>query len=57
MCMYIIIICIGHVQIGQVPGRHEPNENGEINFPFLFKTLVSLGYDGWIGCEYIPTGA
>ena len=48
---------IGHVQVGQVPGRHEPNENGEINFPFLFKALVSLGYDGWIGCEYHPTGS
>lgn len=47
---------IGHVQISQVPGRHEPNENGEINFPFFFKSLASLGYDGWLGCEYIPTG-
>lgn len=46
----------GHVQISQVPGRHEPNENGEINFPFFFKSLASLGYDGWLGCEYIPTG-
>lgn len=44
---------IGHVQISQVPGRHEPNKDGEINFPFIFKFLISLGYDGWMGCEYI----
>lgn len=46
----------GHIQISQVPGRHEPNEKGEINFPFLFDALQSLSYDGWIGCEYIPAG-
>lgn len=53
---YCVFIVTGHVQISQVPGRHEPDENGEINFPFLFQTLVSLGYDQWIGCEYTPKG-
>ena len=47
----------GHIQVGQVPGRHEPDEKGEINFPFFFKTLAALGYDGWIGCEYVPAGS
>jgi hydroxypyruvate isomerase len=42
-----------HVQIANVPGRHEPSL-GEINFPFLFDILDELGYDGWIGCEYRP---
>jgi len=44
------------VQVSQVPGRHEPDAEGEINFPFFFKALISLGYDGWIGCEYAPRG-
>lgn len=44
-----------HVQIAGVPGRHEPDE-GEINYPFLFDLLDTLGYDGWIGCEYRPGG-
>lgn len=44
---------IGHVQIAGVPGRHEPNI-GEVNYPFLFRTLDELGYGGWIGCEYRP---
>jgi hydroxypyruvate isomerase len=44
---------IGHVQLADNPGRHEPG-TGEIHYPFLFKHLDRLGYDGWIGCEYKP---
>jgi hydroxypyruvate isomerase len=44
---------IRHVQLADVPGRHEPG-TGEINFPYLFRLLDELGYDGWIGCEYTP---
>lgn len=47
---------IRHFQIAGVPGRHEP-DTGEINYPFLFSLIDSLGYDGWIGCEYRPAGA
>jgi hydroxypyruvate isomerase len=44
---------IRHIQLADVPGRHEPG-TGEINFPFLFRLLDELGYEGWIGCEYTP---
>ena len=44
---------IGHVQIADNPGRHEPG-TGEIHYPFLFDLLDRLGYPGWIGCEYRP---
>lgn len=44
---------IGHVQLADNPGRHEPG-TGEINFPFLFAHLDRIGYDGWVGCEYRP---
>jgi hydroxypyruvate isomerase len=46
---------IGHVQIGDVPGRHQPG-TGSIDFPFFFNTLDRLGYRGWLGLEYIPLG-
>lgn len=46
---------IRHIQLADVPGRHEPG-TGEINFPFLFRLLDELGYQGWIGCEYFPAG-
>jgi hydroxypyruvate isomerase len=44
---------IGHIQVADNPGRHEPG-TGEINFPFLFDFLDRVGYEGWIGCEYVP---
>ena len=46
---------IGHIQIADTPGRHEPG-TGEINYAFLFAHLDRIGYDGWIGCEYKPAG-
>ena len=44
---------IGHVQIADNPGRHEPG-TGEIHYPFLFAHLDRIGYAGWVGCEYKP---
>ena len=47
---------VGHIQIGNVPGRHEPGV-GEIHFPFVFDRIEALGWDRWIGCEYLPSAA
>ena len=44
---------IGHMQLADNPGRHEPG-SGEINYPFLFQFIDNLDYPGWIGCEYTP---
>jgi hydroxypyruvate isomerase len=44
---------IGHIQLADNPGRHEPG-TGEINFRFLLRELDRLGYTGHVGCEYIP---
>lgn len=46
---------IGHIQIADNPGRHEPG-TGEIHHDFLFRHLDAIGYQGWIGCEYVPLG-
>ncbi len=46
---------IGHIQIAGNPGRHEPDV-GEINYPFLLQRIDALGYDGWVGAEYRPSG-
>ncbi len=45
---------IGHVQFADTPGRNEPG-TGEINYPFIFKMLDELGYEGWAGAEYYPS--
>jgi hydroxypyruvate isomerase len=46
---------IGHIQLADVPDRHEPG-SGEINFDFLLRHLDTIGYSGWVGCEYNPRG-
>ncbi len=46
---------IGHIQLADNPGRHEPG-TGEINFPNLLRAIDEMGYNGWIGCEYMPAG-
>ncbi len=46
---------IGHVQIADTPGRHEPG-TGEINYRFLLRHLDRIGYRGLVGCEYRPLG-
>lgn len=45
---------IGHIQIADNPGRHQPG-TGEINYAYLFKEIDALGYQGHIGLEYIPS--
>ena len=44
---------IGHIQIAAVPSRAEPDE-GEINYRAVFDALERIGYDGVVGCEYLP---
>jgi hydroxypyruvate isomerase len=45
---------IGHMQLADNPGRHEPG-SGEIDFSTLLNGIDSMGYEGWIGAEYNPT--
>lgn len=44
---------IGHIQIADNPGRHEPG-TGEINYHTVFKAIDDSGYNGHVGLEYIP---
>ena len=50
------ILNIGHIQIGDVPGRHQPG-TGNIDFDAFFKELERLAYKGYVGLEYIPLGS
>ncbi len=45
---------IHHFHVADVPGRHEPG-TGEINYANVIKTINSLDYKGYIGCEFMPT--
>ncbi|XP_065565995.1 putative hydroxypyruvate isomerase [Artemia franciscana] len=44
----------GHIQIAQVPDRHEPNTFGEIDYKYILQLLEKLQYNRWIGLEYEP---
>lgn len=45
---------IHHFHVADVPGRHEPG-TGEINYANVIKTIDSLNYDGYVGCEFMAT--
>lgn len=44
---------IGHIHCAGSNGRHEL-DNGELNYPYLFKKLAEAGYDRYVGLEYFP---
>lgn len=46
---------ISHIQVADVPGRHQPG-TGSIDFVELFATIDQSGYDGWVSLEYVPEG-
>lgn len=46
---------IGHVQLADSPGRHEPG-TGVIDFPTVFAALRANGYRGLLAGEYRPLG-
>lgn len=46
---------IGHVQIADVPARHEP-ETGEINYRGVLDFVERSKYEGIVGLEYHPKG-
>ena len=46
---------IGHVHTAGNPGRGELDDDQEINYPAVMRALVEVGYDGYVGQEFIPT--
>jgi hydroxypyruvate isomerase len=47
---------IGHIQFADYPGRHEPGSGG-LDFVGIRAAVEAIGYDGYIGLEYIPLQA
>jgi hydroxypyruvate isomerase len=46
---------IGHVHTAGNPGRAELDDAQEINYPPIMRKLVEIGYQGYVGHEFIPT--
>lgn len=53
MALRRLLPITGHIQIASVPSRNEP-DGEELNYPYLFGEIDRLGYDGFVGCEYVP---
>ena len=46
---------IGHVHTAGNPGRGELDDQQEILYPAIMRKLVQVGYQGFVGQEFIPT--
>jgi hydroxypyruvate isomerase len=46
---------IGHVHTAGVPGRGELDDQQELFYPAIMRTLLEFGYEGYVGQEFIPT--
>lgn len=46
---------INHVHTAGNPGRGELDDDQEINYPPVIRSLLQNGYQGYVGQEFIPT--
>jgi sugar phosphate isomerase/epimerase len=46
---------IGHVHTAGVPNRAELDDDQELYYPPIMKALLEIGYEGYVGQEFIPT--
>ena len=46
---------IGHVHTAGNPGRGELDDKQEISYKSIMEALVEIGYNGFVGQEFIPT--
>ena len=45
----------GHYHVAGNPGRHEPDDSQEINYPAIYGAIRETGYDRFVGVEFLPT--
>ncbi|MGH2534711.1 MAG: hydroxypyruvate isomerase family protein [Thermomicrobiales bacterium] len=46
----------GHYHVAGNPGRHEPDDSQEINYPAVYLAIRATGFTGPVGMEFTPTG-
>ena len=43
----------GHYHVAGVPGRNEPWNNQEINYPAVMQAIDATGFEGYVALEYM----
>lgn len=46
---------IGHIHTAGIPGRCELTDQQELYYPAVMQALLDIGYEGYVGQEFIPT--
>jgi hydroxypyruvate isomerase len=47
---------LGHFHTGGVPGRHELNDQQEVQWDGVMRGIVATGFKGYVAHEFVPTG-
>ena len=47
---------IGHFHTGGVPGRHELNDQQEVQWDGVMRGIVAANFQGYVAHEFVPTG-
>ena len=47
---------IAHFHTGGVPGRHELDDQQELNWPAIARAIADTGFTGFVAHEFVPTG-
>lgn len=48
-------VYFGHYHTAGNPGRHELDENQELNYPAIMRAIYATGFKGYVAQEFIPT--
>ena len=43
----------GHYHVAGVPGRNEPWNDQEINYPAVMQAIDATGFEGYVALEYV----
>ncbi len=47
---------IGHFHTAGNPGRHDPDDDQELNYTGICRGIAAAGYEGYVGHEFSPKG-
>jgi len=48
---------IAHYHTAGVPGRHEPDDTQELNYPAIMRAIRATGFQGYVAQEFVPARA